>query len=84
MPLLLLLLLCCLSPALRAAESGDFAAWLEELKSEARSSGISEQTLNLAFAEVETPIERVVELDRSQPEFVQTFTGYMQNRMSQA
>ena len=81
---LLLLLLCCFSPALRAAESGDFSAWLEELKREARSSGISEQTLNLAFAEVETPIERVVELDRSQPEFVQTFSGYMQNRMSQA
>lgn len=81
--LCLLVLLCAGQPAL-AAEPGDFASWLEELKAEARGKGISERTLELAFAEVEAPIERVVELDRSQPEFVQTFSAYMRNRMSDA
>lgn len=62
----------------------DFAGWLSSLKAEARNQGISEQTLQLAFADVNAPIERVLELDRSQPEFTQTFSGYMKNRMSDA
>ena len=33
---------------------------------------------------VEEPIPRVLELDKSQPEFVQTFAGYMRNRLSDA
>lgn len=82
--LLCMLALLCGGQQTLAAEPGDFASWLEELKAEARSKGISNQTLELAFAEVEAPIERVVELDRSQPEFVQTFSAYMRNRMSDA
>jgi membrane-bound lytic murein transglycosylase B len=62
----------------------DFASWLDSLKAEARSRGISDSTLQQAFAEVRSPLERVLELDRSQPEFTQTFSGYMKNRMSDA
>lgn len=61
----------------------DFNSWLEALKAEARSSGISDSTISQAFAEVSAPLDRVLELDRSQPEFTQTFSGYMKNRMSQ-
>lgn len=61
-----------------------FADWLVELRVEARSRGISEETLDAALATVEEPIPRVIELDRSQPEFVQTFAGYMRNRLSDA
>ncbi len=68
-------------PAL-AAENEDFAAWLAALRSEAAKKGIAPTTLDAAFAGVEEPIARVLELDRSQPEFVQTFSGYMKNRMS--
>jgi len=66
------------------AQDQTFEDWLMELRADARSQGISDETLDAAFATVEAPIPRVLELDRSQPEFVQTFTGYMRNRMSQA
>lgn len=81
--LYLLLLSLCGQGAL-AAEAPDFSSWLAELKAEARSKGISQNTLDVAFAEVQGPIERVIELDRSQPEFMQTFSAYMRNRMSDA
>jgi membrane-bound lytic murein transglycosylase B len=60
----------------------EFTAWLESFKAEARAQGISQETLDAAFGGVMEPIPRVLELDRSQPEFVQTFTQYMRNRMS--
>jgi len=69
------------TPSAAAAE--DFNTWLAALKAEARARGISESTLNTAFADVTSPVDRVLELDRSQPEFTQTFSGYMKNRMSQ-
>jgi len=66
-----------------AEASVDFSTWLADLKAEARARGISDSTIELAFADVTSPLDRVLELDRSQPEFMQTFSGYMQNRMSQ-
>lgn len=70
--------------ALSVDQSADFAAWLGALRSEAASEGISAATLDAAFAGVSAPLPRVLELDRSQPEFVQTFSGYMKNRLSDA
>lgn len=66
------------------AQEQPFADWLNDLRQEALQQGISEATINLAFSAVEEPIPRVLELDRSQPEFVQTFSGYMRNRLSDA
>lgn len=66
------------------AQQQSFEDWLIELKVEAISQGISEETIEASFALVEEPIPRVLELDRSQPEFVQTFAGYMRNRISDA
>ena len=60
----------------------DFASWLAAFRSDATSRGISNSTLEAAFTSVQEPITRVLELDRSQPEFVQTFSRYMRNRMS--
>ena len=57
-------------------EPTGFEAWLEAFKQDARRAGISESTLTDAFEGVE-PIERVIELDRRQPEFTQTFWRYM-------
>ena len=57
-----------------------FQEWLAELRSEASQQGISEQTLS-ALDAVE-PLERVIELDNSQPEFVQTFTRYLSLRVT--
>ena len=62
------------SPA-RAADT-DFATWLGELRKEAMGLGISAKTLDAALGDV-TPHERVIELDRSQPEFNLTFDEYL-------
>ncbi|MBK52153.1 MAG: lytic transglycosylase [Gammaproteobacteria bacterium] len=69
-------------PDLQAQElAPDFAEWLEGLRAEARDRGISEATLsNLDAIQ---PLERVIELDNSQPEFVETFTRYLNLRVTQ-
>jgi membrane-bound lytic murein transglycosylase B len=53
----------------------DFQAWLKDFKKQARQDGISQQTLNKAFKNVHLN-ERVLELDRRQPEFTRTFWQY--------
>jgi membrane-bound lytic murein transglycosylase B len=58
-----------------------FDEWVEELRSEASSLGISDSTL-AALNDLEAPLERVLELDNSQPEFVQTFTRYLSLRIT--
>ncbi len=70
------------SPFLHAQEQ-TFAAWLSELRAEALRSGISERTVTQALGNLQF-LDRVLELDRSQPEFVQTFTRYTGLRISQA
>lgn len=55
----------------------DFDAWVGELKHEARELGISDAVLEAAFADI-APIPRVIELDRSQPEFTLTFEEYLE------
>jgi membrane-bound lytic murein transglycosylase B len=53
-----------------------FARWLAEMRDEALQAGISEATVAAALTDV-TLIERVVELDRNQPEVRITFWTYM-------
>ncbi len=79
-----LLLFCLLSPGSLAQEQQPFAEWLAELRIEALAEGVSESLLDEALSTIEEPIPRVIELDQSQPEFVQTFSNYMNNRLSQA
>lgn len=59
-----------------------FEEWLLELRSEAVGKGISEVTL--ASLDSIEPLERVLELDNSQPEFVQTFTRYIGLRITKS
>jgi membrane-bound lytic murein transglycosylase B len=82
---------CLFAPVLEAADARvyaeptqDFDSWLADLRAEAAKRGISTPTIDRAFSEVQAPLPRVIELDRSQPEFVQTFSAYMNNRMSDA
>jgi len=63
------------------AQQQSFDEWLAELRLEASSLGISEQTLAATLDQLE-PVERVLELDRSQPEFMQTFTRYTSLRIT--
>ncbi|MEE2607545.1 MAG: lytic murein transglycosylase [Pseudomonadota bacterium] len=63
------------------AQDQTFAEWREQLRAEAFSLGISEETL-LAIDDLEAPLERVLELDDAQPEFMQTFTRYLSLRIT--
>ncbi len=67
------------SPALSQEQS--FSDWVAQLRAEAAALGISEATLE-ALDELEAPLPRVLELDGSQPEFVQTFTRYLGLRVT--
>jgi membrane-bound lytic murein transglycosylase B len=80
--LLVFLLLCALPlSTLAADEAARFAAWLQALRVEARERGISEPTVKAALTDIQ-PIERVIELDRQQPEFTQTFLDYLKARVT--
>lgn len=63
------------------AQTQTFPAWLAEFRAEAAATGISEATLKRSLDGLQ-PLERVIELDRDQPEFTQTFWGYMEPRIS--
>ncbi len=69
------------TPSFAAQEP--FDQWLPKLKAEARENGISQATIDDAFANVKL-IEKVVKLDRKQPEVVQTFQEYMAQRLPQS
>ena len=58
-----------------------FDQWLEAVRVEAIERGISEETLDSAFLNLQ-PNDRVIELDRKQPEFTQTFEQYIAARVS--
>ena len=58
-----------------------FEEWLAELRDEARREGISDKTLDAALNELSI-VDKVVELDRRQPEFTQTFWSYLDARMT--
>jgi len=66
----------------QGACTDNFSSWLEDLRQEARAKGISEATLHEALDNLQ-PIPRVIELDRRQPEFTQTFWRYLDARVTE-
>jgi len=83
----LIVLITCLSaflltfsPSLAFA-ADSFEKWQAELRVEALSKGISAGVYDTAFVGVQ-PIERVIELDRSQPEFTMTLETYLSKVVS--
>jgi membrane-bound lytic murein transglycosylase B len=69
------------APAQAATQS--FEAFLDGVRAEARRNGISQATLSRALSGIR-PSDRVLELDRRQPEFTQTWEQYRDARLSQA
>ncbi|MBT3399920.1 MAG: lytic murein transglycosylase [Rhodospirillaceae bacterium] len=57
------------------SEDARFLTWLEGLRADALASGISQGTLDRSLVDV-TPIPRIIELDRHQPESTVTFEKY--------
>ena len=68
-----------LGPAL--AETRPFNVWLEELREDALKEGIGAETVSATLTGL-APIERVIELDRRQPEGRFTFQQYNQRVLS--
>jgi len=66
-----------------ALDDAVFQAWVTAFRQDAAAKGISEKTLNLALTGIK-PIPRVIELDRRQPEFTQTFWRYFDGAVSDA
>lgn len=73
---ILTLLGVCLLAAPAGASPNDFEDWIAALRVEALGRGISAATLDAALADVR-PLEKVIELDRKQPEFKLTFEQYL-------
>jgi membrane-bound lytic murein transglycosylase B len=69
-----------LSPGAAGAE--DFSRWLEDFRAEALAAGISANLLESAFGDIKEPLPRVIELDRRQPETLQTSTDYLAARIT--
>lgn len=73
---LLLVWLTSLSGLATAAPAVSFEQYVVNLQTEARAQGISDQTVQAAFADVKF-IERAVKNDRNQPEFKLTLDTYL-------
>ena len=59
----------------------DFQACLSRLKAHAIDAGVTETTASTVLAQVEH-LDRVIELDRRQPEFTTTFADYLNRRVN--
>ncbi|MDT8420595.1 MAG: lytic murein transglycosylase [Desulfuromonadales bacterium] len=57
--------------------------WLDDLKKEALGSGISEETLDAALVDL-SPVKKIIESDRSQPELRQTLNDYLASRINRS
>jgi membrane-bound lytic murein transglycosylase B len=76
------LLVLCLTGALGAkANEVPFDTWLEGVKTEARQKGIKDSTIETVLTPLK-PIDRVLELDKAQPEFTLSFQDYLAKTVS--
>jgi membrane-bound lytic murein transglycosylase B len=64
-----------------APDAETFPQCIERLQSLARSAGVSETTSADILGQVQL-LPKLLEYDRNQPEFVQTFTGYFSKRVT--
>lgn len=69
-------------PVTALANTADFEACKSELQQKAISSGVSKATAEQLIPALKQQ-NRVLELDKSQPEFVQTFPDYFSKRVNQ-
>jgi len=70
-------------PVFGQTSDADFAACTARLKREAQTAGISADVSNDVLDNVQW-LERVIELDRQQPEFTTTFSDYYGKRVTPA
>ena len=64
-----------------AFAQSDFDSWLAAFRQDAAAQGISADTLDAALTGMR-PVERVIQLDSGQPEFLSTFADYLGKRVT--
>lgn len=69
---------CLITPAF----AGDFEQCVTNLRADLKEQGRDAAVVEETFAGVEQ-LERIIELDREQPEFVQTFREYLDARLTE-
>ncbi|MFD1099998.1 lytic murein transglycosylase [Shewanella litorisediminis] len=80
-PLIFVSSLSILTVFSAGAEPRTFEQCIADIKVDAQSAGISPSSI--AALDSVKPLQRVVELDRSQPEFTQTFADYFNKRVTE-
>jgi membrane-bound lytic murein transglycosylase B len=70
-------------PAAAHANTQGFEAWLDGLRADARGAGVSPAMLQRALTGIR-PLDRVLELDRRQPEFTLTWDQYRDRQVVQS
>ncbi|XOZ32722.1 lytic murein transglycosylase [Halomonadaceae bacterium KBTZ08] len=78
-PLMALLIAASIGPAVA---NSDFDHCVGKLRDHAREQGISESVTRQVLTGMK-PLERVIELDRSQPEFTRSFRQYLERRVTE-
>lgn len=78
-PLIALLVAASITPAMAAS---DFDRCVAELRDHALEQGIAGSVTSRVLAGIE-PLERVIEQDRSQPEFTRSFRDYLERRITE-
>ncbi|CAA7613370.1 putative Membrane-bound lytic murein transglycosylase B [Magnetospirillum sp. LM-5] len=71
-----LLVVGSLGPAMAQEPARDFQTWLKEVERDALAQGIKAETVETALSGIQH-IDKVVELDRRQPEFTITYQQYI-------
>jgi membrane-bound lytic murein transglycosylase B len=71
-----------LLPATLYAAEQPFVTWVEQYKQEMRQKGMQQWLLDEAFRDI-TPNERIIELDRKQPEGTMTWQQYKERVVSE-
>ncbi len=80
MPMGMVAIVAWLLAAIPAAQAqSPFEQWLDAVRADARAMGVSEATLDSALSNI-SPIERIIELDRRQPEGRLSFAEYLQRQ----
>ena len=79
-PFLLITYFICTALLSSEVLADEFPACISELKQRATDAGI--QSNLIALLDHVEPIERVIELDRNQPEYSQTFATYLNRRVT--
>lgn len=65
-----------------AAATQSFDSWLSAFRAEALNAGVSQATVSAALTGIQ-PIQKVIDLDRKQPEMKKTFAQYKEQIVNQ-